>query len=372
MSKIEPVRMVIVGCGMIAENGYQPRCQAYPHLIDLVGYCDQDSSRSEALAQKGGGKVYESLEEVLNDDQVEAIINLTIHKAHAPVSLAALKAGKHVHSEKPIALRTADANELVDTANSMGLKFTCAPSAMLGAVQQNVWKRIRDGEIGEVISAVGSFGGRLEYWHPNADAFLGENVGPFRDVAPYPLTAMTTMIGPVKRAHGFARVAVPQRMLHQGPRAGTKFTVTEKDHGFAVLEFENGAHGFIYHSFTINSHIPAYEIHGTNGGFSIQAHDDGRGIRKFTPQNGWQDEDSPPDAFTGLDWGKGIADLADAIRRDRPVYRSGDQARHVLEVCERILESSDKREPVDVVSRFSTPIPVETPPPWSWHGSKTG
>ena len=109
MSKIEPVRMVIVGCGMIAEHGYQPRCQAYPHLIDLVGYCDQDSSRSEALAKKSGGKVYESLEEVLNDERVEAIINLTIHKAHAPVSLAALKAGKHVHSEKPIALRTADA-----------------------------------------------------------------------------------------------------------------------------------------------------------------------------------------------------------------------------------------------------------------------
>jgi len=87
MSRIEPVRMVIVGCGMIAEHGYQPRCQAYPHLIDLVGDCDQDSSRSEAHAKKSGGKVYESLEEVLNDDRVEAIINLTIHKGGAACSL---------------------------------------------------------------------------------------------------------------------------------------------------------------------------------------------------------------------------------------------------------------------------------------------
>ncbi len=365
MPNTEPVRMVIVGCGMIARGGYQPRCQAYPGLIDLVGYYDEDRSRAEALAENGSGKIYNSLDEVLNDDKVEAIINLAIHQAHYPISLAALKAGKHVHSEKPISLRTAEANELVDTANAMELKFTCAPSAMLGAVQQNVWKRIRDGEIGEVISAIGNFGGPLEHWHPNADAFLGKDVGPFRDVAPYPLTAMTTMISPVKWVHGFARVAVPERMLYQGPRAGTKFQVTEPDHGFAVLEFESGAHGFIYHSFTVASDIPPYEIHGTKGGFSIQAHDDGRGIRKFTPGKGWEDEASPPEAFEGLDWGKGIADLADAIRQNRPVYRSAAQARHVLEICDRILESSDTATPIDVISRFPTPVPTAHPSPWA-------
>ena len=57
--------------------------------------------------------------------------------------------------------------------------------------------------------------------------------------------------------------------------------MNEKDHGFAVLEFENGAHGLIYHSFTVASGIPPYEIHGTAGGFSLQAHDDGRGIEKI-------------------------------------------------------------------------------------------
>ena len=164
---------------------------------------------------------------------------------------------------------------------------------------------------------------------------------------------------------GFARVAVPERMLHQGPRAGTQFQVTEPDHGFAVLEFESGAHGFIYHSFTVASNIPPYEIHGTKGGFSIQAHDDGRGIRKFTPGTGWEEEPSPPGAFEGLDWGKGIADLANAIRQDCPVYRSAAQARHVLEICDRILESSDTATPVDVISRFPTPVPTAHSSPWT-------
>lgn len=367
MVNTTPLRTVIVGCGMIAAGGYQPRCQAYPNHIELVGFYDQDKARASALAERNGGKVYSSFEAVLADPNVEAIVNLTIHISHYPISLAALKAGKHVYSEKPISIRTDEANELVETAEAMELKLACAPSAILGYVQQNVWKRIRDGEIGTVISTLGNFGGPLEYWHPNADAFL-MHAGPFRDVAPYPLTAMTTMIAPVKTVHGFARVAVPKRTLHQGPRQGTEFEVTEKDHGFAVLEFDEPkaqvAHGFIYHSFTVTSQIPPYEIHGTDGGFSIQAHDDGRGIKKFTAQSGWTDEPSPSKAYTGLDWGKGVADFADAIRNNRTPRCNGAQARHVLEVCERVIESSELGKPVDVSSRFPAPPPVEDIPPW--------
>ena len=67
MSNTTPLRTVIVGCGMISAGGYQPRCQAYPHLIELVGYYDQDEARASALAERNGGRVYKSLDEVLND-----------------------------------------------------------------------------------------------------------------------------------------------------------------------------------------------------------------------------------------------------------------------------------------------------------------
>ena len=360
----EPVKTVMVGCGMIAERSYQPQCRAYPHRIDLVGYYDRDISRAEALSKNGGGKVYQSLDGVLNDPDAEAIINLTIHAGHYPVSLAGLEAGKHVYSEKPVALHLEEADELVETADTMGLKFSCAPVAMLGYVQQNVWKRLGEGEIGKVVSAVGNFGGPLEYWHPSADALMMEGVGPFKAFAPYPLTAMTTMIGPIKRVYGLARITIPERMLHQGDRAGTKYQVTEKDHGFGLLEFETGAYGLLYHSWTAKSEIPPYEIHGTKGVFTIQAHDDGHGIRKSTPTEGWQNEESPEGAYAGLDWGKGPADFADAIRNDRPVRCSGKHARHVLEICERVFESADKGVPIDVVSRFPAPVPVEHPPSW--------
>ena len=360
MTEVQPVRMAIIGCGMIAENGYQPRCLTYPHLIELVGYFDTDGARAKALAQVNDGKVYASLDQLIGDPGVEAVVNLASHTAHYPASLAALEAGKHVYCEKPLALTKLEADELVATAEARNLKLGCAPSAMLGAVQQSVWERIRQGEIGEVLSAVGSFGGVLDFWHPNADAFL--KVGPFLDVCPYPVTAMATILGRVKRVFGYAPTARPERTLHQGPRAGTTFGVSAPDHGFAMLEFESGARGFIYHSFTVKSEIPALEIHGTEGAFSIQAHDDGRGIRKYVAEDGWQDTPSPAGAYVGLDWGKGIADFADGIRSGRPVRCSGAQARHVVEVAERIVESHRCGEPVEIESSFPAPEPLGDSP----------
>lgn len=92
------------------------------------------------------------------------------------------------------------------------------------------------------------------------------------------------MIGPVKRVHGLARTTIPERTLHQGPRAGTKYQVTEKDHGFGLLEFESGAYGLSYHSWTARSEIPSCEIHGTEGVFSIDAHNDGAASANGLPQ----------------------------------------------------------------------------------------
>ena len=89
-----------------------------------------------------------------------------------------------------------------------------------------------------------------------------------------------------------------------------------------------------------------------------------KGGSHYTPQSGWQDEPSPTKSHTGLDWGKGVVDFADAIRNDRNPRCNGAQARHVIEVCERVLESSDLGRPVDVTSRFPAPEAVGEVAPW--------
>lgn len=131
-----------------------------------------------------------------------------------------------------------------------------------------------------------------------------------------------------------------------------------------MLEFASGQRGFIYHSFTVKSELPPLEIHGTDGAFSIQAHDDGRGIRKYCPKEGWKDEPSPDGAHEGLDWGKGVADFADAIRNDRAARCSGTQARHLVEIAEKVVTSYQQGLPVDIESRFEQPVQIGIPAPW--------
>ena len=94
MSNTTPVRMVIVGCGMISAGGYQPRCQAYPHRIELVGFYDQDEARASALAERDGGHVYKSLEEVLNDPNVEAIVEFDASHLSLPGFVGGTEGGE--------------------------------------------------------------------------------------------------------------------------------------------------------------------------------------------------------------------------------------------------------------------------------------
>src|SRR5690242_891591 len=102
MPPYEPLRVAIVGCGNIS-GGYAKSLKTKPDKVTLVGATDVDPDRSRAFVQSHGGIAYPDLGSVLVDPKVEAIINLTIHHAHAEVTCAALEAGKHVHSEKPLA-----------------------------------------------------------------------------------------------------------------------------------------------------------------------------------------------------------------------------------------------------------------------------
>ena len=366
MSSFKPVKTVLVGCGMIGLSGYQPRILAYKNKIDLIGYFDQHSEGAKKAQAVAGGKIYAKLEDVLNDASVEAIVNTTTADGHHPVSLAALRAGKHVYSEKPLASSVRQATDLIQTAAEMKVQIACAPSATLGYEQQSVWKRIREGEIGTPISCVGNFSGKVDSWHPNADIFLNCAPGVIADAAPYPLTMMTLVLGPVKRLYGWSPISVPDRTIQAGARTGTNFKVSVPDHAVVLLEFECGARGLLMTSWTTYSEVPRFEIQGPKGMIAVNPHDDGRGIRRHTiePNSDYINEPPPAKAYTGLDWGKGVADLADAIRNNRPARCQATQARHVVEIAEATSEATRTGQPVELKTRFDPPAPVGDIPPW--------
>ena len=188
------MRIALVGAGNIAGR-YAEAIAAAPEL-ELVGATDLDGARAEASAEHGG-RAHPDLAAVLADDAVETVVNLTVPQAHFEVKAAALAAGKHVHNEKPLALRHADAARLVELAREHGVRLSSA-STLLGEAQQTLWKHVREGAVGRVraVYAEANWGPDRALASGSAQPLRG---GALLDVGVYPLTILTAMFGPVRK-----------------------------------------------------------------------------------------------------------------------------------------------------------------------------
>jgi len=294
--------------------------------VRIAGATDVDGSLSAAFVDRFGGVVYPSLGDVLGDPDVDAIVNLTFPAVHADVTTAALNAGKHVHSEKPLAGNYATARSLVDLATERGLRLSCSPITFLGEAQQTMWRLAETGAIGNVRVAYAEVNwNRIESWHPRPEPFYG--IGPFADVGVYPLTILTAMFGPARRVTAFGTVVYPERTT----LTGEPFTPGAPDFGVAVLELESGTVVRLTANFYV-SHVTkqrGIELHGDTG--SIYLSD-------------WQEF-----------WGRALDDLSGAIVSGRPHRATGAQAAHIVEVLDAIATSVAERRAVEITSSFAPP-----------------
>ncbi|HSJ53072.1 MAG TPA: Gfo/Idh/MocA family oxidoreductase, partial [Anaerolineae bacterium] len=142
------LRVGIIGCGNVA-GPYARDLVTHPE-IELVGMADLLPERAGALAARYGGRAYPSVEALLADPAIDLAINLTMHGAHAAVTRRCLEAGKHVLSEKPLALSGVEAWDLVALARARGLRLGGAPFTVMGEAQQTAWQQIRQGCLGTV------------------------------------------------------------------------------------------------------------------------------------------------------------------------------------------------------------------------------
>ncbi|GGP01462.1 Gfo/Idh/MocA family oxidoreductase [Nonomuraea glycinis] len=352
----ETTGVAIVGCGNIAQ-AYARQLAGFPE-IDLLGVQDVDAGRARALAAAHGVRVYGSLAELLADPGVEIVVNLTVHRAHYEVIRRCLEAGKHVHSEKPLALTHEEAAELVELADKRGLRLGGAPATFLGEAQQTALKLLRENAVGQVRLVYGEVNwGRIEVWHPDPVGFY--EVGPLFDVGVYPLTMTTAALGPARRVQAFASIVRPQRVRLDG----TPFTLTTPDYVVADVEFDGGVRLRLTCDFYVdnhNTHQHGLEFHGDDGSLLLHS---------------WQNFDSvlemsafreelrpvPPvrEPYAGVEWGRPVRDLAAAIREERPHRATGAQAAHVVEILCAIRASYETGRPVDLVSSFVPAAPME-------------
>ncbi len=342
-----PLRFAIVGCGNIS-GPYGETAQAYPN-VEIVGATDIDRELSAAFAKRFGGVDYPSLDALLADPAVDAVVNLTSHGIHGEVTTAALAAGKHVHSEKPMAGSYAEARALVELADALGLRLSCSPITFLGDAQQTAWSLLAAGAVGTVRVVYAEVNwGRIETWHPRPAPFY--EIGPMADVGVYPLTYLTAIFGPASRVTAHGQVVYPDRVT----TSGEPFTVGAPDFGVALIELEDGTLVRLTASFYVAQHSKqkGVEFHGDDGSLHISSWQDFDAAVELAPYGGAYEAVPVPHAFRGVDWGRALAELSAAISEQRPHRATGAHAAHVVEILDAVETSRHEGRAVELTSTF--------------------
>lgn len=140
--------IAIIGCGYVSDF-YMTTLKDYPDL-NVRGIYDKIPERSGKLSERYGHRVYQDLNELLRDDQVSIVLNLTNPDSHYEINRLILHAGKHAYSEKPLAMKFEEAKDLYNLAKEKGLQIVSAPCSLLGEQAQTVWKALREKKIGDV------------------------------------------------------------------------------------------------------------------------------------------------------------------------------------------------------------------------------
>ena len=349
-----PAQVGIIGCGNICDQ-YFKSCAGFAD-IEIVACADLMSERAEAKAAQYGVRAL-SVDELLSDPDISIVLNLTIPQAHAEVDLAALAAGKHVYSEKPLALSADDGRRILAAASERGLRVGCAPDTFLGGGLQTSRKLIDDGWIGRPVAATAFMAGHgHESWHPDPAFYYKAGGGPMLDMGPYYITALIHLLGPVTRVTGSSKITFPRRVITSKPKYGEVIDVDVTTHLASALDFANGVVATVMMSFDVWAHnLPRIEIYGSEGSLVVPDPNrfGGPVLLRRAGAEAWSEIPLSHSAEVGR--GIGVADIANAIRNGRAHRASGELAMHALEVMLAVDEASACGRHVAIESSVARP-----------------
>ena len=351
------VKVGLIGTGMISKV-YLKGLRAF-EIVDVVACSDIDLERARAVAAEFGIPNACSVAELLADPEIQLVINLTIPKVHAQVSLDVIAAGKHVYTEKPFATTLADGQRILAAARERNLLVGCSPETILGGAHQMCRKLIDEGAIGTPLAAFMCFAHFARGGAPERDFMFQVGAGPMFDMGPYYLTALVNMLGPVKRVTGSTSLPQPIRVVQDGPYKGREIAVETPTHITGAMEFASGPIATVVTSFDIHREhsLPRLEIYGSEGILSVpDPNMHGGVIRLRRPGEEWREV--PHNEDNNYTRGFGVADMAYAITYHRPVRASGEIGCHVLETMLAFERSSLEGRHIAIESRPERPEPV--------------
>jgi len=355
---VKKVKVGMIGCGNIS-SAYLEGAQLFDSL-EIVACADSVHQKAEEKAEEYHVPNVYSVEELLADPEIRLVLNLTVPRAHAEINLKAIRAGKHVYCEKPLAVTREEGQQTLKEATRKGVRVGAAPDTFLGGGLQTCRKLIDDGWIGRPVAAtafVASHG--PEGWHPNPGFFYQVGGGPLFDMGPYYLTALIHLLGPIRRVTGSAQKGLNERIVTNEWDYGKKIPVDVPTHVAGVLDFQSGVVGTLIASFDVWSHhLPMIEIYGTQGTLSVPDPNSFGGPVRLRRAGAEEWSDIPlthrPDVRRGI----GLADMAYAIRYGRKHRASGELAFHVLDAMQAFGEASDSGTHILLKSTCSRPDPL--------------
>ena len=374
MNKI--FKVGLIGCGHISETYF--RAEKYFNNIKIVKCADINHSNALKCAKKYKIEAL-SVKEILLDKEIEIILNLTIPKAHYQVAKHSLLHGKHVYSEKPLAINFKDGKDLIKIAKKRKLYIGNAPDTFLGGGIQKSRELVDKKIIGKINlgNAIFAFPG-VQSYHPNPEPWFSKKEGgPVIDMGPYYLTALVNLLGPAKKVTGSIINGVKRRTIGIGPRKKKTFKVECPTTYLCTITFENGTIIRLTLSFDVIAHQRNHiELYGDKGSMVVPDPNMFGGSVYICKKlgNPWKEfktnkmplgkinirtqssraNESPTNAnYRGV----GLSEMAYSI--ENKIYNkcNGELSLHVLDIIQSTMRACKKNKPQLIKTSCKKPNP---------------
>lgn len=307
----------LIGCGDIARKRVAPALRDLPNC-DLVAVNRRNLAEAESFAHEfGARKWYESWEQLIADQEVQAVYIATPVHLHAAQTIAAAESGKHVLCEKPMALDVAEGDRMLAACESNGVKFGIAYYRHFYPVVRRIIEILNAGEIGKpIIAQINAF----ERFDPDAShprRWLLEKSrsggGPMFDFGCHRIEVLLNLFGPIIETKSLM--------------GNVLFTREVEDTMTAVFRFQQGVHAVLSVSHAASLPEDTLDIYGSEGAIRVLALN--KGELNITTQDGERNELHPPHPNLHQPL---IDDFARAVLKDREPQVNGASGREVARI----------------------------------------
>lgn len=351
------LKIAVVGVGDVAQRDYLPEMHRLAGDASVVAVASRSAGRAQAVAQEYDIARWTSDWTEVLDDAVDVVVNLTPIAVHREITLAAIEAGKHVYSEKPLAMSPDDGMGIKQAADRAGVTVVAAPSVCLFPQVVALSDIVGADELGAIHSARAHVFAGTPPWEgylSDPAPFFSATGGPLRDMAVYPLHALTGLFGPVTQVSAFSRRTRTSFVPTEGPHAGREVPVESDDDWQLLVEMEAGVVATVQANFCARSAAgPELELHGESGTAGASLLDVAEPIRLLRPDDDdWSEVSVAAQRAEGPDHILGVQHLVECVRDQREPLVSMDHAIHMLDVLAAAEESSSTGAAVRPGTKF--------------------